>query len=44
MTDSLNQAESARYEVPYALLQKLIQAPCALSALRQVVATGNGAP
>ena len=43
MTDGLNQAESARHEVPYALLQKLIQAPCSLAALRQVVATGTGA-
>ena len=42
MTDDLNQAESARHEVPYALLQKLVQAPCSLSALRQVVATGTG--
>ena len=42
MTDSLNQAESARHEVPYVLLQKLIQAPCSLAALRQVVATGKG--
>ncbi|BDA40960.1 hypothetical protein COCOBI_01-6140 [Coccomyxa sp. Obi] len=42
VTDGLNQAESARHEVPYILLQKLIQAPCSLAALRQVVATGKG--
>lgn len=42
VSDGLNQAESARHEVPYTLLQKLIQAPCSLAALRQVVATGKG--
>lgn len=44
VTDDLNQAESARRDVPYALIQKLIQAPCSLSALRQVIATGTGGP
>ena len=33
VTNALSEADSARYEVPYAFIQHLIQAPAALEAL-----------
>lgn len=42
MTEDLNHAESASHEVPYELLQKLIQAPASVSALHDLIAHGTG--
>lgn len=42
VTIALNEAESARHEVPYALIQHLVQAPAALDALHKSLAADAG--
>lgn len=43
VTQMLNRSDLGAREVPYPLLQKLLQAPCALAALRRSVTASAGA-
>lgn len=42
VTNALNEAESARHEVPYAFIQHLLQAPAALEALHTSLNPASG--
>lgn len=42
VTNALNEAESARHEVPYAFIQHLLQAPAALEALHSSLNSVSG--
>ena len=42
VTNALNEADSARHEVPYAFIQHLLHAPAALEALHSGLKPGSG--